>query len=103
MKKTILVADDDRNIIDLLKQSLSAEGYNVVVAYDGRTALDLIKLYKPDLAILDVMMPNIDGFSLEFEAREKEEFKRIVGLGRLFLRINALTSPPVSSASKLSV
>ena len=77
MEKTILIADDDRAIVELLKEGIASKGYNVVTAYDGKSAIDLIRLHRPDLAILDVMMPNIDGFALELKAREKEELKRM--------------------------
>ena len=77
MGKTILVADDDRNIVEMLKGNFVSRGYNVITAYDGRTALDLIKLHRPDIAILDIMMPNIDGFTLGMEARDKEELRRM--------------------------
>lgn len=63
-QKTILVVDDEPHIRQLLCQELEGEGYRVVTANDGMDALSQIKHSLPDLIILDVMMPNIDGFDL---------------------------------------
>ena len=62
--KTILVVDDERHIRHLLRQELEGVGYRVQTAEDGMDALNQIKRVPPDLIILDVMMPNIDGFDL---------------------------------------
>ena len=77
MNKMILIADDDRNIVELLKSKLHAAGYRVSTAYDGENALRLVKLNKPDLVIMDIMMPNIDGFTLELEVRDDFKAKRL--------------------------
>lgn len=61
---TILVVDDDANIRELLKQSLEAEGYTVREAEDGVAAIQQVKIARPDLIILDVMMPHINGFEV---------------------------------------
>ncbi len=61
-QKTILVVDDDANIRELLRQSLQNQGYAVQEAKDGLDAIYQIKVKKPDLIILDVMMPQINGF-----------------------------------------
>jgi PAS domain S-box-containing protein len=62
--KEILVVDDEANIRELLKQTLEAEGYRVRVAEDGVVAMKKVKEHRPDLIILDVMMPNINGFDV---------------------------------------
>ena len=64
MSGTILVADDSQNIRDMLQLSLETLGYNVVVAEDGERALEHISSTSPDLLIVDVMMPKINGFQL---------------------------------------
>ncbi len=61
---TILVVDDDTPIRSLLRQELSDAGYNVTEAANGKAALDLVRINKPDLIILDVMMPEINGFDV---------------------------------------
>jgi two-component system response regulator MprA len=64
MSARVLIADDDRAIRDSLTRALGLEGYDVVQAIDGNSALSLIESAKPDVAILDVMMPNIDGLTV---------------------------------------
>jgi two-component system response regulator MprA len=64
MKARILVIDDDKKITDLLRRGLSYEGYSVDVAYDGKEGLDIARDRTPDLVILDIMMPGIDGLEV---------------------------------------
>jgi DNA-binding response OmpR family regulator len=62
--KTILVVDDERNIRDLLRLYLEKEGYAVVAAADGEEALALHRRHDPDLVLLDLMLPKIDGYEV---------------------------------------
>ena len=64
MSARILIADDDRAIREALTRALTLEGYDVVQAPDGAQALSLIESSKPDAAVLDVMMPNVDGLTV---------------------------------------
>ena len=64
MAKKILVVDDEPAIIKILEARLKAEGYEVVSAMDGLTALELAKKEKPDLIILDLMLPKMDGYKV---------------------------------------
>jgi len=64
MSGRILIADDDRAIREALSRALTLEGYEVVLAPDGAQALSLIESTKPDAAVLDVMMPNVDGLTV---------------------------------------
>lgn len=59
--ETILVADDDAGILQMLAIMLENAGYNVVTASDGEEALELVEARRPDLVLLDFMMPNMDG------------------------------------------
>ncbi len=61
MRKKILVVDDDPSLVNLLKESLEGEGYQVQAAYEGGAALGLIEGFKPDALIVDVNMPGING------------------------------------------
>ena len=63
-KKLILVVDDERNIMDLLVFNLQKEGYDTIEAYDGITVVDLALKEKPDLILLDIMIPKLDGISV---------------------------------------
>ncbi|HVO66534.1 MAG TPA: response regulator [Syntrophales bacterium] len=63
-QKKILVVDDEKDIVDLITYNLEQEKYTVVKAYDGESALDLVKTEKPDLIVLDLMLPGIRGFDV---------------------------------------
>jgi two-component system response regulator VicR len=63
-KKTILVVDDEQSIMELLVFNLQKEGYNTIEAYDGVTAVEKAINEKPDLILLDVMIPKLDGISV---------------------------------------
>ena len=60
----ILVVDDDPNIRELISVNLRVKGYSIVLASDGKEAMEKIKTGAPDLIILDIMMPEIDGWEL---------------------------------------
>lgn len=64
MAKKILLADDDPDVIDVVSMILEEEGYEIVTAKDGSEALEKIKLENPDLVILDLLMPHVDGFAV---------------------------------------
>ena len=72
MKETILVIEDDASIAKGLKQNLSFEGYSVFVAPDGERGLELSVDKAPDLIVLDVMMPKMNGFEVLRELRRRE-------------------------------
>ena len=63
-KKTILVVDDEESIMELLVYNLEKEGYNTLKAYDGITAVEMALKERPDLILLDVMIPKLDGISV---------------------------------------
>ena len=69
-KTTILAADDDPQLLRLVTRNLQLEGYEVRAASDGQQALELIEQQVPDLVLLDVMMPRMDGFTLCHRVRE---------------------------------
>ena len=66
----VLVADDDPDILALVRLRLERDGYEVLSAPDGETALDLALARTPDLALLDVMMPRLDGYEVTRRLRE---------------------------------
>jgi DNA-binding response OmpR family regulator len=91
-EETILLADDDEMIVDVLRYRLEAEGYTVIVARDGEQALQLALSANPDLVLLDVMMPRMQGWEVCRELRRTsavpilmltargEEMDRVLGL-----------------------
>ena len=92
MAGTILVVDDEKNIVQLARLYLNKEGFQVEAAYDGAQALDKAKTLRPDLIILDIMMPEPDGLTVCKELRKtsnvpiiiltarSDDVDRIVGL-----------------------
>ena len=92
-KKTVLIVEDEKNIVDIIRFNLQRTGYNTLEAYDGEAGLAMAREKKPDLILLDVMMPKMMGFDvcralraegdnvpvIILTAREEEEDK-ILGL-----------------------
>ena len=70
MGKTILIVEDEQNIVDILSFNLSREGYDTLEAYDGPTGLQLALENDPDLILLDLMLPGINGFDVCRKIRE---------------------------------
>jgi two-component system phosphate regulon response regulator PhoB len=65
MKKgTILVIDDEKDLIELVRYNLEKEGFDVIAATDGQAGLEVVKKHRPDLVILDLMMPGVDGLQV---------------------------------------
>ena len=90
--QTILVVDDERNIVELARLYLSREGYNVLASGNGREALEIVREKRPDLVVLDIMLPEMDGWEVCRRLRQEsdvpiimltargEDVDRIVGL-----------------------
>lgn len=75
--KRILVVDDDKAVVRLLRGYLEQAGYEVVVAYDGRTALFIIRQERPDLVLLDVMLPDKDGHEITRLIRQDAQLRTL--------------------------
>lgn len=73
MAKKILVVDDEKPIVDIEKFNLTKEGYEVFVAYDGEEAIKQVNEVDPDLIILDLMLPKIDGLEVAREVRKTKD------------------------------
>ena len=70
MGKTVLIVEDEQNIVDILAFNLSREGYDTMEAYDGVTGLQLALEHNPDLILLDLMLPEMNGFEVCRRIRE---------------------------------
>jgi len=74
-KKRILLVDDEKDLSDMVKMRLESHGYEVLTAYDGQEGLDKARREKPDLIILDLMLPKLDGYKvcrmLKFDEKHK--------------------------------
>lgn len=73
MAKKILVVDDEKPISDIVKFNLDKEGYDVVTAYDGEEALKKVESESPDLILLDLMLPKIDGLEVARQIRKEHD------------------------------
>lgn len=76
--QTILVCDDDKQIVEAIDIYLTGEGYNVIKAYDGAEALEIMKNNEVNLIILDVMMPGMDGIRTTLKVRETSSVPIII-------------------------
>ena len=74
---TILIADDEPDVLELLVYRLSHSGFEVIGAHDGEEALQFALDRTPDLAVLDVMMPRLDGYELTRRLRAEERTRRM--------------------------
>lgn len=72
-KESILVVEDNRDLVNLLKINLEDEGYNVIIAMDGITAVEQFRSAEPSLILLDVMLPKMDGFDVCKEIRSENK------------------------------
>ena len=91
-KKTILIVDDEKTIVDMLVYNLQKEGYNTLEAGDGEKAVEIALNEKPDLVLLDIMLPKMDGLAVCKRIRQSlnipilmisakdEEIDKILGL-----------------------
>lgn len=92
MNAKILVVDDEKNIVDILKFNLAKEGFQTIEAYDGEQAIECALKEKPDLILLDIMLPKMDGFTVCRKLRQtlstpiimitakEEEVDKVLGL-----------------------
>lgn len=78
MSSKILLVDDEMDTIEFISYNLNKEGFEVVTANNGREAIEKAKEHQPDLILLDVMMPEIDGIETCRELRELPEFKQTI-------------------------
>ena len=70
-KKTVLIVEDEKNIVDIIRFNLQRTGYDTLEAYDGEAGLAMAREKKPDLILLDVMMPKMMGFDVCRALREE--------------------------------
>ena len=91
-KETILVVDDEASIRRILETRLSMIGYNVITACDGNEALECFRNCEPDLVVLDVMMPKLDGYGVCQELRKESDVPIVMltALGDVADRITGL-------------
>ena len=76
-KQTILVVDDERDLLDLIEYNLKKEGFEVLKAENGEQGIEIARENKPDLVLMDIMMPKMDGLEAVEIMRKDDELKRI--------------------------
>jgi len=77
MPDKILIVDDEPNIVIPIQFLMEQNGFTVATAYNGSEALEKVKTFKPDLIILDIMLPGMDGFEICQRIRENSDWSRI--------------------------
>ena len=77
MKDTILVADDEKDLLRALQIYLDNAGYEVLTAENGRQALDLLTAHQVDLVLMDIMMPEMDGYEATVEIRKNPRWRKL--------------------------
>jgi two-component system KDP operon response regulator KdpE len=77
-KTCALVVEDDPNIVDLIRSNLAVRGFDTIVSVDGMRALQLLETEDPDIVLLDLMLPEADGFELCRQIRERSPVAIIV-------------------------
>ena len=92
MSKTIMVVDDEKRLVSLVESYLNQEGYRVVSAYNGKEAMTVARREKPDLIVLDVMMPEMDGYEATRLIRQLKGYEKTP--------IIAITAKAMSSAKR---
>lgn len=78
LAQKVLLVDDEQDIVDLLRYNLEREGYHVLTALNGKDAIKIAKANRPDLIVLDIMMPGMDGVEVCMQLRQLQEFKSTV-------------------------
>ena len=81
MAKSILVADDDPDILSIVSMSLETQGYTVYKAANGREAVDLARQHHPDLILMDMMMPVVSGYEAVTELKAEQSTRDITIVG----------------------
>ncbi len=77
MAKTILIVDDEQVVVEIAKRKLQDLGYDVMTAYDGELALGQLKIKTPDLILLDIQMPNMNGHTFLLEKNKLPAYAHV--------------------------
>ncbi len=99
MDKKILLVEDEQALVDIMAEKLRAEGFEVATAGDGEAGLKQALDWKPDVVLLDVMMPKMDGLTMLKELRKHDELHKI----QIIMLTNVSDSDKVNEAMKYGV
>lgn len=75
MAKRILIADDEQDILDILSKKLKAGGYEVTAVLNGEDVIKEFKIHSPDILLLDIAMPKVDGYTVAHTLREDKNYQ----------------------------
>jgi CheY-like chemotaxis protein len=92
MPKTVLLVDDEVVVVDIAKRKLDQMGYNVLAAHDGEEAVEILRTAKPDLIVLDVQMPKMNGYTFLTELRKNTD-QHIASIPVIMVTAYAETNP----------
>lgn len=99
MSKKILIVDDEVEIVDVLSSKLERDGYEVVVAYTGRDGLIQARAHLPDIVLMDIVLPDMDGAEV---VKELHDHAATVGIPVIFLS-GIISDDPSGKASEITV
>jgi CheY-like chemotaxis protein len=77
-KLKVHLVDDNKDAVDSLAQWMNLSGYETLVSYDGKEALQAAQSFKPDVMLIDILLPGMDGYELAAALRGREEFQKVV-------------------------
>lgn len=97
-KIKICLVDDDQNILDIYTKKLTSRGYQIVSASDGKIGLEIMRAEKPDLAMIDVNMPEMDGLTLMEHMQQEPALEKIP----VIVLTNEDNEPTIRRASQIS-
>jgi len=100
VKKKIMIVDDEENLVELVKAIFEREGYEVIPAYSGKECLEKLEKVKPDLILMDMMMPGMTGKETTKKIRENPKTK---DLKIVFLTVVRLSEVGMEEMKKLNV
>lgn len=96
-QKKVLLIDDDPFIVDIYALKFKQEGFNIEIAQDGKTGMKKIEEFQPDIVLLDIVMPQKDGFDILKDLRENSAFRKV----KIILLTNLGQKEDVERGTKL--
>ena len=97
-EKKVLIVEDDALLSSVLMKAVTLAGYNAIIVKDGTGAIKMVRRFKPDIILLDLILPGLDGFAILKQLKSDDRFKNIP----VFVLSNLDSTPDVKSAKALA-